>query len=393
MINIFSRHFPPPKFGGVQSFFYAFIQQLDEEVNFYTHRDADFDINILDEKNKKKINKLSFVPPPRKPNSGIRLYISSIKTFFYFISHKNILKKEGIHFGQIWPYGIAALFLKKIYGIKYTIFLFGEEISKIVYNKSIKYKIIAWSYRKILSNASNIQVSSSFVSENLKKLFFNYPPKNINIFYNGIEPEIFCNEKKTMHNSFNPTKDEVIIFSVSRHIRRKGFNYLIDAVSMLNKTTKNWHLYIGGEGPETINIESTIKELNLESCVTLLGRLTKHQLHYCYNRADIFVLTNILMENGDADGCPIVFLEAACYSIPSLGGNVPGTSDAIIDKETGFIANSKNAEEVSKNLEILIKDAKLRSDMGGKAYKYVNENYKWSNRIEDFRIINEKILN
>ena len=393
MINIFSRHFPPPKFGGVQSFFYTFIQQLDEDVNFYTHKNADFDENIFDEKNKKKINKLSFVPPPRNPNSGIMLYTSSIKTFFYFISHKKKLKKEGIHFGQIWPYGIAALFLKKLYGIKYTIFLFGEEVSKIVYNDSVKYKIIAWFYRRILSNASNIQVSSSFVSENLKKLFFNSPPKNINIFYNGIEPKTFCNEKKTMHNSFNPKIDEVIIFSVSRHIERKGFKYLIDAANMLNETTKNWHLYIGGDGPETKKIESTIKELNLESHVTLLGKLTKHQLHYCYNKADIFVLTNILMENGDADGCPIVFLEAACYSIPSLGGNVPGTSDAIINKETGFIVKSKNAEEVSKNLEILIKDAKLRLDMGSKAYKHVDKNYKWSNRIKEFRRINERILN
>ena len=35
---------------------------------------------------------------------------------------------------------LIALMLKKMYGINYTIFLFGEEVSKVIL-KSIKYKI------------------------------------------------------------------------------------------------------------------------------------------------------------------------------------------------------------------------------------------------------------
>ena len=136
MINIFSRQFPPPIHGGVQSFFYNFIKKFDDEVTFFTHKNAD--LNQID----RDIIRLSFVPPPRNPNSGYILYISALKTFLYLRKKRKKLYKEEIHFGQIWPYGIVALMLKKMYGIKYTIFLFGEEVSKIIIGKSIKYKII-----------------------------------------------------------------------------------------------------------------------------------------------------------------------------------------------------------------------------------------------------------
>ena len=387
MINIFSRHFPPPIYGGAQSFFYNFLQNIDDEFTFYTHKNAHLDgIN-------KNIIRLPFVPPPRKPNSGFILYFSTLKTFIYFIKKRKTLYKEGIHFGQIWPYGIAALLLKKIFGIKYTIFLFGEEVSQVVYSTSLKYKIIQWFYRVILKNSSSIQVSSSFVFENLKTLFSNNHPNTIRIFYNGLEPNLFCNVSRKAHESFKPRKEDVIIFSISRHIERKGYKYLFDSVKMLETKTKNWHLFIGGDGPESHRLKLTIDNLGLNSKVTLLGELNKEELHFCYNKSDIFILTNIWMENGDADGCPIVFLEAACYSTPSLGGNVPGTKDAVIHGETGYIVNSKSPSDVSDKLEKLINDTKLRTEMGNNAYLYVNKNYKWTSRIKDFRRINEKILN
>ena len=387
MINIFSRHFPPPKHGGVQSFFYHFLQNMNDNINFYTH------INANSEELKKNIVKLPFVPPPRNPNSGFILYISALQTLLYFIKKRRSLKKEGIHFGQIWPYGLAAFVLKKFFKIKYTIFLFGEEISQVVYSNSIKYKIISWIYKLILSDATNIFVSGSFVFDNLKKLYDNKHPNTIKIFYNGLEPESFCNVPRKAHSSFINNGKDLIIFSISRHIERKGYQYLLDSVKGLQNRLDNWHLYIGGDGPETKNLKTSIANLNLNSKVTLLGELTKEQLHYCYEKSEIFILTNIMLNNGDADGCPIVFLEAACYGTPSIGGNLPGTKDAIIDGETGYIVDSKKLSDVSQKLEILINNPNLRSEMGKNAYQYVKNNYKWSNRIKDFRRINEKILN
>ena len=47
----------------------------------------------------------------------------ALKTFLYLRKKRKKLYNEGIHFGQIWPYGIVALMLKKMYGINYTIFI------------------------------------------------------------------------------------------------------------------------------------------------------------------------------------------------------------------------------------------------------------------------------
>ena len=56
----------------------------------------------------------------------------------------------------------------------------------------------------ILQNSSNIQVSSSFVFENLKILFSNQHPDMIEIFYNGLEPAVlFVGLKTTRPKNFN----------------------------------------------------------------------------------------------------------------------------------------------------------------------------------------------
>ena len=388
MINFFSRHFPPPHDGGGQVFFENLLSRIEVPVRFYTQRNAI-------ELNKKNIQiiRLSFVPQSRNPSSGMKIYWSTFVSILYFSLRSRRLKNEGIHIGQIWPYGMIGLTLKKIFGIKYTIFILGEELSSIIFGNGIKKRIIAEMYRKIVLNASHVFAYSSFVRENVKKLLKGNLPDAINVFSTGLEPEKFCSMDWKYHKLFCPKEEDVILFSVSRHIERKGFDVLIESVKLLNEKKKNWHLYIGGQGPLTDLLKRKVNENNLKEHVTFLGLLEESELHGCYRRADVFILTNRMLENGDADGCPIVFLEASSYGMPCIGGNVPGTQDAIVDDYTGFIVDSQDVELISDKLSYLIRNKTKRELMGKNAEKFIERKYKWKDRINKFGEINDKISN
>jgi len=302
--------------------------------------------------------RLPFVPQSRNPSSGIKLYWSALLLFFYFLKRKTQMIKYGIHFGQIWPYGM-----------------------------------IGSIYRMIILDANHVFAYSSFVLDNVRKLLNGKLPGSINVFSIGMEPEIFCSNKWKYHEKFNPNKNEIVLFSVSRHIERKGFDTLIESVNLLNEKVMGWRLYIGGEGPLSGFLKRKVIEYNLEDNVVFLGLIDNRELHGCYRRADIFILPNRILDNGDADGCPIVFLEASSYSVPCIGGNVPGTKDAIVDGKTGFIVDSSNFNLLSEKIRFLIENKHERERIGLAARKFIESNYQWKERINKLGEINDKISN
>ena len=236
MINLFSRHFPPPHDGGGQLYYKNLVTRLDGRIRFFTHRNA----MDLDNENIETI-KLPFVPQARQPNSGWKLYWSFFVSILYFTLRKSDLFKNGIHLGQLWPYGMIGLILNRLFGVKYTIFILGEELSMIVYGRGIKINLIAKVYRMIIKKANHVFVSSSFVRDNVKRLLEGHSTENVSIFYSGFEPDIFCDKEWKYHSHFCPTDDEVVLFSVSRHIERKGFDTLIEASRLLKDKADNWN--------------------------------------------------------------------------------------------------------------------------------------------------------
>lgn len=359
---------------------------MSSGVTLFTHHNS----VVIDSSNVNTV-RLPFLPNTRELNSGWRLYYSFLKTLKYFIKSGYLTKMKSIHIAQVYPFGLLGLIFNKILDINYTIFILGEELSGVVYGeKNFKNRIIQSLYRLIIKNSSHVFAYSSFVRANIN-ILFNGEPANVSLFSIGLEPEIFCSTKWKYHKNFCPENDEIILFSIARHVERKGFDMLIEAIKVLIEKAKNWHLYIGGQGPLTGFLKKKVIEYNLTNHVTFLGLLEDSELHGCYRRADIFILPNRMLESGDADGCPIVFLEASSYGVPCIGGRLHVSHDAIVDGVTGYVVYSMDVDLLSDKIAFLINNENKRKQMGVKARKIVETNYKWEDRINKFEEINDKI--
>ena len=63
----------------------------------------------------------------------------------------------------------------------------------------------------------------------------------------------------------------------------------------------------------------------------------------------------------------------AC-GLPVIGTNVGGIPEGIENGVNGFIIPPKNVEELTKKLDILLKDENLRKEFGNNSLKKIREN-------------------
>jgi glycosyltransferase involved in cell wall biosynthesis len=210
--------------------------------------------------------------------------------------------------------------------------------------------------------------------------------KDIEIIPDGIDTETFNpkidgEEIRKRHgiNGF-------LIFSSGRMVERKGFKYLIEAMPFILKEFPNAKLIIGGDGPERKNLEELAEKLEMKDKVILPGFISEEDFPRYMKAADVFVLPSIVDSRGDTEGSATILLEAMACETPVVGTKVGGIPYAIKDGIGGFLIEQKNPIQLAEKVILLLRDDKLRRNIGRIGRKYVEENFS-CNKISE-RYIN-----
>ena len=94
-----------------------------------------------------------------------------------------------------------------------------------------------------------------------------------------------------------------------------------------------------------------------------------------------------IIYKSSVEGFGIVYLEAAQYGVPSIGGKDGGASDAISHDNTGLICNGNNLDDIYSSLNSMIENKKYL-ELGKNAKEYVSK-FQWKKIGEEYK----KILN
>ena len=141
-------------------------------------------------------------------------------------------------------------------------------------------------------------------------------------------------DKDFCRNALNIPKEKKILLFISEYIddARKGFNKLVNAISMLN--TSKVQLCAIGE----INDR---KKYTFD--ISYYGRIFDERLLVLfYSAADVLLLPS------DADNLPNVMIESLACGTPVIGFPVGGIPDAIISGFNGVLAEDLSIESLSK---------------------------------------------
>jgi glycosyltransferase involved in cell wall biosynthesis len=268
----------------------------------------------------------------------------SIRIFRFFKNHK-----IDIIFLYLLLPNLLGGIIGRFAGIRYTI----GGIRSAVLEKN---KILANKLAQNLINRYTIYNSYKALEFSEKHKFNN---NNALVIPNALE---ILNPPITREK-----KDCSIILSVGRFHHTKDYLTALSAISNLRSITKDFKYIVIGWGELEYQIRDWIKDLNLESFVTVINN--PPNLSDYYKEADIYLQTSVF------EGMSNTILEAMSFSLPVVATNVGDNDRLVFQSQNGYLCGVQKFEEITNCLFKLVNNREERIDFGIRGYEIVTENY------------------
>ena len=360
MYLIVTRSFPP-EVGGMQSLMWGLTKEMSK--NFMVKVFADYQENHkeFDQKENFSIERVGGIKFLRK--------IRKAQLVNEFLKENKV---KGI-IADHWK----SLELIKTDKKKYCL-IHGKEINHPV-GSSINKRI-----KKVLNETEKVIANS----ESTKNLAINsgIDKNKVKVINPGVNTAKEL-DKKSLEKveSLLKIKSPRLI-TVSRFDKRKNHEKIIMALRNLKQQYPDIVYICVGHGDEEENLKKLVQELDLSSQVMFFKDISENLKNALVARSNIFVMPSIIYKTS-VEGFGISYVEAAQYSIPSLGGKDGGASDAIKHDKTGIICDGNNLEDIYSSLSLMIENKKY-IELGKNAKEFVSK-FQWQKIIEDYK----KILN
>lgn len=175
--------------------------------------------------------------------------------------------------------------------------------------------------------------------------------------------------------------------------RYKGHDTMVRALQEIRGRVDAVRWIVIGDGPLRAEIEDSVSAAGLDGAVRFLGRVDDRERNRWLDRAAVFCMPSRLPERGiGGEGFGIAYMEAAAHCLPSIGGNVAGALDAVLDGETGFLVDPTDPLAVANAAIELLTDRKRAEAMGLAARRYAEE-HAWSRIVAQVEELLREVVN
>lgn len=157
-------------------------------------------------------------------------------------------------------------------------------------------------------------------------VWWGIPETKITVIHNGLNPhqikKIPTKEKK---------KTAIFLGALSKD---KGIEDAIQTFSIINRTSNNWQFWIVGKGEQHYleTLKSQCHNLNIGKKVKFWGYVEEGKKFELLSRAHVLINPSI------REGWGLVVIEAASVGTPTVGYNVAGLKESIVDGKTGILS-------------------------------------------------------
>ena len=308
--------------------------------------------------------------------------------FFAFYKARQLHKKNG--YDSVWSImanraGFAALFFKLWNPkVKYLLTLQEGDVLDYPEKRMGLAKIfIGGLFKKVFTKSDYVQAISNYLAGWARNMGAKAP---VEVVPNGVDLKNLKSQISKIKN-----KEEKIIITTSRLVRKNGMDVLIMAAAELKSIIPNssFIIQILGSGQEEKKLKALAKELKVEDVVQFFGHIEPEYVYGYLAGADIFVRPS------RTEGLGSSFLEAMGAGLPIIGAPVGGIPDFLNDGETGLFCKVDDPKDLAEKIKKLITDEDLAKRIAENGRRLVLEKYNWNDiarRMENiFKTMNEKL--
>jgi glycosyltransferase involved in cell wall biosynthesis len=146
-------------------------------------------------------------------------------------------------------------------------------------------------------------------------------------------------------------KKKPVIGMIARFDKIKGIDIFIKALGLLKQKEVPFKAVIAGDGLERNNIESLIKEVNLEDNIAMLGWVEDKAKFY--SNVDILCVPSLFEAFG------IVILEALMHSKPTIVSELPGPLEVVTPNQDALIFKVGDIEGLAEQILYLLSNPSI----------------------------------
>ncbi|MCR9271021.1 MAG: glycosyltransferase [Hyphomonadaceae bacterium] len=289
------------------------------------------------------------------------------------------LKPVAIHasFGKSGAY---ALPLAKALNLPLAVTYYGGDATKTSNTKNSFIRVYNRRRQQLWDQADLILPCSDFIRREL--LAKGAPDKKMVVHHNTADPD-----------KFQPgTKQNLLVFA-GRWSPKKGIDTLIDALTRLGPELDGWTVRLCGNKPAggrdafEQGLHDKLEKSGVK--VELAGWVPADEMPRHWAAAKIACVPSKRAPSGDAEGLPLVCIEAMLSGCALAATRHSGIVECVRDGETGFLCDEGDADALAENLRTMLLDPGRTARMGdaGRALALKDFNLqKQSRKLEDYLV-------
>ena len=147
---------------------------------------------------------------------------------------------------------------------------------------------------------------------------------------------------------------QLLIGNTSALADHKDYFTFLDTAIALNKLRSDCYFVIMGSGPMEVEIKTYADKLGLEN-ITFTG--FRNDIPEVLEDLDVFLITS------KTEGLGTSILDAFACNVPVVATAAGGIPEIVIDEKSGLIAPVKDADILAKQVDRLLNDQQLKTDI------------------------------
>jgi len=182
--------------------------------------------------------------------------------------------------------------------------------------------------------------------------------------------------RESARASLGVSLDAPLLFTAGRLVRKKGFEYLIDALALVDSPAAV-RLVIAGSGDLAEELRARARAAGVADRVHFLGNLPQDAVGGWFAAADIAVVPSVRDDSGNVDGLPNTVLEALASGTPLVSTPAGGIGSVIENGRTGVIVPERDSRALADAITSLLRDPIRRAVLGRDGRALVEGRFGW----------------
>ena len=191
--------------------------------------------------------------------------------------------------------------------------------------------------------------------------------------------------RDTFHPIMDTPREKDSLLFVGRLDRRKGIDFLLQALTLVQRQIPGVRLYIASRGSMPSHPKEQILKNNLQDNVIHLGFVGDNELNTWYNKVDCCVVPSVF------EGFGLTAVEAMAAGTAVIATDVDGLRCIIQNEKNGLLAEYGAPESLAACIIRLLRNDTLRARLTGQGTLDAQINYNWNSAISNMVNLFENI--